>query len=92
MDEADVPVAPVNTRAAMIEDPHVQHRKLVVETVHPTAGRIRQVRPPALFSETPSMLRLPAPLFGEHTDAVLQEVLELSVDDIAALRHAGVVV
>ena len=91
MDAADVPAAPVNTRQAMIDDPHVQHRGIVVESMHPTAGRIRSVRPPALFSETPSALRLPAPLFGEHTADVLAELLSLSEDELAALRVAGVI-
>ena len=90
MDEADVPAAPVNTRESMIEDPHVRHRKIVVESVHPTAGRIRSVRSPALFSETPSTLRLPAPLFGQHTEEVLGELLELSRHDVDRLREQGV--
>ena len=35
MDAADVPVGPVNTRQEVIADPHVQHRGIVVESVHP---------------------------------------------------------
>ena len=38
MDRADVPAAPVNTRQGMIDDPHVQHRGMLVETVHPDGG------------------------------------------------------
>jgi crotonobetainyl-CoA:carnitine CoA-transferase CaiB-like acyl-CoA transferase len=57
MDAADVPVAPMNTRQAMIDDPHIRHRDIVVESQHPTAGRIRQARPPAIFSKTPAELR-----------------------------------
>ncbi|MPY92408.1 MAG: CoA transferase [Acidimicrobiia bacterium] len=91
MDAADVPVAPVNTREAMIEDPHVRHRGIVVETEHPTAGRIRQARPPAIFSKTPSGLRRAAPCFGEHTDEVLAEVLGLSATQISDLRSSGAV-
>jgi crotonobetainyl-CoA:carnitine CoA-transferase CaiB-like acyl-CoA transferase len=91
MDRADVPVAPVNTRQGMIDDPHVQHRGMLVETVHPSAGRIRQARPPALFSKTPSSLHRPAPRFAEHTDEVLAEVLGLSDPEIAALHESGAV-
>ena len=91
MDEADVPVAPVNTRQSMIDDPQVRHRGIVVETVHPTAGRIRQARPPGFFSKTPSCLRRHAPLFGEHSDEVLVEMLDKSPAEIAALRAEGVV-
>ena len=91
MDKADVPVAPVNTRQSMIDDPHVRHRGIVVETDHPTAGRIRQVRPPALFSKTPAALARHAPTFGEHTDEVLAEVLGKSAEEIEALRTCRVV-
>ena len=91
MDAADVPVAPVNTRQAMIDDPHVQHRGIVVESNHPTAGRIRSVRPPVLFSNTASKLARHAPLFGEHTDDVLSEILALDANEIAALRADGVI-
>lgn len=91
MDRADVPVAPVNTRQTMIDDPHVQHRGMVTETVHPSAGRIRQARPPALFSKTPSSLHRPAPRFAEHTDEVLAEVLGLSERDLAVLHADGAI-
>jgi crotonobetainyl-CoA:carnitine CoA-transferase CaiB-like acyl-CoA transferase len=91
MDRADVPVAPVNTRQAMIDDPHLRHRCVVVETEHPSVGRIRAVRPPARYSKTPAGLRRPAPCFGEHTDEILRELLGQSPEQIAALRESGVV-
>jgi crotonobetainyl-CoA:carnitine CoA-transferase CaiB-like acyl-CoA transferase len=91
MDQAGVPTAPVNTRAQLIEDPHVRHRQLIVETVHPTAGRIRQVRPPGRFSATPAGLRSPAPTFAQHTDEVLTEMLGLGEADLAALRTSGAI-
>jgi crotonobetainyl-CoA:carnitine CoA-transferase CaiB-like acyl-CoA transferase len=42
------------------------------------------------FSDTPVEHRRP-PLLGEHTDAVLGELLGRSADDIASLRRAGIV-
>lgn len=91
MDAADVPVAPVNDRDAMIEDAQVRHRGILVETHHPSAGRIRSARPAARFSKTPSTLRRHAPRFGEHTDEVLAERLGLGDEEIAELRGRGVV-
>jgi CoA:oxalate CoA-transferase len=92
MDEADVPAAPVNTRQSMIDDPHVRHRNIVVETEHPPAGRVRFARSPAKFSKTPACLARHAPTFGEHTDEVLAEVLGKSGEQIEALRATGAVV
>ena len=91
MDRADVPVAPVNTRQGMIDDPHVRHRGMVAETIHPSAGPIRQARPPALFSKTPSALHRHAPRFAEHTDEVLAELLGLSEADLATLHADGAI-
>jgi crotonobetainyl-CoA:carnitine CoA-transferase CaiB-like acyl-CoA transferase len=91
MDEADVPSAPVNTREKMIADPHVQYRGIIEESVHPTAGRIRSVRSPALFSKTASAHTRHAPVFSEHTDEVLTELLEIPPDQLATLRADGVI-
>jgi crotonobetainyl-CoA:carnitine CoA-transferase CaiB-like acyl-CoA transferase len=81
----------VNTREEMIADPHVQHRGIVEESVHPTAGRIRSVRSPALFSKTASAHTRPAPLFAQHTDEVLTDLLAVSADELTALRTEGVI-
>ncbi len=91
MDEADVPTAPVNTREEMIDDPHIQHRGIVQESEHPTAGRIRSVRSPALFSKTASVHTRHAPLFGQHTDEVLTDLLAISADDLVTMRTDGVI-
>jgi crotonobetainyl-CoA:carnitine CoA-transferase CaiB-like acyl-CoA transferase len=88
---AGVPVAPVHDRTSMIADPQVQHRQLIVETTHPSAGRIRQSRPPVRFSKTPTGLHRHAPRFGEHTDEVLADTLALDTDAIRQLREAGAI-
>jgi crotonobetainyl-CoA:carnitine CoA-transferase CaiB-like acyl-CoA transferase len=36
-------------------------------------------------------IRRPAPVFGQHTDEVLTELLGLDTAELAALRDAGVV-
>jgi crotonobetainyl-CoA:carnitine CoA-transferase CaiB-like acyl-CoA transferase len=91
MDRADVPAAPVNTREAMMQDSHVQQRGMVVETIQPSLGPLRQARPAALFSRTPSTLRRPAPAFGEHTADVLAELTGRTEQEIAELRALGVI-
>ncbi len=85
-----VPVAPVNTRTSVLQDPQVIHRSLVEHSTHPSAGEIRSIRPAARFSKTPTSLRRPAPLFGEHTDEVLSE-LGIDPERMIELRRRGVV-
>lgn len=90
LDAEQVPCAPILNREEVITNPQVAANQLIVESEHPHAGRMRQPRPAARFERTPAELRTPAPLLGEHTDAVLAE-LGLAPAQLAALRAAGVV-
>jgi crotonobetainyl-CoA:carnitine CoA-transferase CaiB-like acyl-CoA transferase len=58
------------------------------DATHPVAGAYKSVPPPARFSRTPSSVRRPAPLVGEHNREVLREV---GLDDAAidALEASG---
>ena len=73
-----------------MEDPHILARELVVETDHPTLGRIRTLGTPLKLSETPLIPGRPAPLLGQHTDQVLSET-GFTAEEIATLRRDGVV-
>jgi len=88
--KAQVPCAPVLTRNQVIRAPQVEALGLVVETSHHKAGKLRQTRPAARFSRTPSEIRRGAPALGEDTGAILAEI-GLSPAEVAALREAGVV-
>jgi len=90
LEAEDVPCAPVLSRAEVIADAQVAANELIVESDHPQAGRMRQPRPAARFERTPAEIRSPAPLLGEHTDAVLAE-LGISPEQLAVLRAARVV-
>jgi crotonobetainyl-CoA:carnitine CoA-transferase CaiB-like acyl-CoA transferase len=81
----NVPCGVVTAPADLAADPHVQAVGLLEESVHPTAGRLRQPRHPAQFAATPAAIGGPSPLLGEHTDAVLSE-LGLTTAEIEQLR------
>jgi crotonobetainyl-CoA:carnitine CoA-transferase CaiB-like acyl-CoA transferase len=90
LDAEQVPCAPILSRADILTDPQVAANGLIIESEHPHAGRMRQPRPAARFDGTPAELRSPAPLLGEHTDAVLAEV-GISTEQRTELRAAGIV-
>jgi len=90
LDTAGVPCAPVLKRKDMITHPVVAASKLIIETDHPVAGKLRQTRPAARFSHQPLTIRRGAPLHGEHNNEILTE-LGLSQSEQDKLRENGVI-
>ncbi len=88
LDRAQVPCAPILDRDELLVHPQVIENALVVESDDPSTGPMRQARPPERFDRTPSAIRRPAPLLGEHTDEVLAEY-GYAREEIAALREEG---
>jgi len=80
-----VPCAPVLTRSEMIRHPQILANGIVVETEHPKAGRLRQARNAARFSETVPEHRRGAPGLGEHTAEILAEA-GFTPEEVARLR------
>jgi crotonobetainyl-CoA:carnitine CoA-transferase CaiB-like acyl-CoA transferase len=83
-----VPCAPVNSVRQALEDEQVRARGMIVEVEHPVYGTIREVASPI---KTPGAVvrPAPAPRLGQHTIAVLREVLHYPEPKIAALRASG---
>lgn len=70
--EADVPSAPVMTRAEFMDDPQVRHSGMRVEVDDPLLGRTVQMGIPLTLTATPGRIQGPAPLLGQHTRQVLE--------------------
>jgi crotonobetainyl-CoA:carnitine CoA-transferase CaiB-like acyl-CoA transferase len=63
---------------------------MTVELDHPAWGVIRQVGVPFELSATPASIRIPPPLLGADTDAILADA-GYDAAGIRALRKANVV-
>ena len=90
LEAAGVPCGPINDLAQMFQDPQVLARGLAVSMPHALAGAVPQVASPIRLSETPVEYRRAPPLLGEHTEAVLGDVLGLGADALERLRSSGV--
>jgi len=88
---AEVPAAPVNNLDGAFAEPPVAEREMIVEYEHPDVGRVRLPGNPIKFEGMGRTISNPAPRLGEHTDAVLRDLLALPAERIAQLREQGVV-
>jgi crotonobetainyl-CoA:carnitine CoA-transferase CaiB-like acyl-CoA transferase len=86
LEEAGVPAGPVLDIAQMHADPQALAREMIVETTHPTAGRVASLGLPIKFSETPGSVRRAAPVLGQNTREVLREhgFSDAEADQLAA--------
>jgi crotonobetainyl-CoA:carnitine CoA-transferase CaiB-like acyl-CoA transferase len=82
---------PINKLSQVFADPHVIARGMVLEMAHPSGTPVKVIANPVKLSETPADYRVPPPLLGEHTDAVLRERLGLDAAALAGLREKGVI-
>jgi len=90
LNDAGVPCGPINTIDQVFADPQIRHLGMAQPVRSHERGHTELVGQPVGLSRTPSRIRMPPPLMGEHTDEILAG---LGYDDarIAALRDAGVI-
>jgi crotonobetainyl-CoA:carnitine CoA-transferase CaiB-like acyl-CoA transferase len=84
-DAAGLPAGPVLGIPEVVAHPQTRARGMIVETEHPAAGKVSGMGLPIHFSGGLNPSSRPAPMFGEHTVAVLREI-GYSDDEILALR------
>ncbi|MEY3730580.1 MAG: hypothetical protein RLZZ57_1336 [Pseudomonadota bacterium] len=81
---------PINTLEQVFADPHVQAREMVVDMAHGSGETVKVIANPVKLSATPPSYRSAPPVLGEHTNAVLTDVLKMSAGEIAALKDKGI--
>ncbi|MDQ1479537.1 MAG: hypothetical protein QOI44_398, partial [Actinomycetota bacterium] len=87
----DVPVATAYTAADIFADPHMIERSDLVTVDDPVIGPIRQQAPFPRRVGEPQVTPAGAPRLGEHTRAVLHDLLDLSDTELDRLTTAGVI-
>ena len=86
----EVPSAPLLRRMELMENEQILASGSVSAVHHEGYGEVRQAKPAARFSKTPSDIQGPAPRLGEHSAEILRQ-LGLSDAESAALFERGIV-
>ena len=91
MAEHGVPAGKIYRAPDMLEDPHFKARNAIIEALHPGFGKLRMQNVAPKLSLTPGAVHSPAPELGEHTAAVLGDLLGIDGAAIGQLRDTGVI-
>jgi crotonobetainyl-CoA:carnitine CoA-transferase CaiB-like acyl-CoA transferase len=85
-----VPAGMTSTVSDLAHDPHLRARGLFAARAHPVVGARDLPDVPFRIDGLRARNCQPAPLLGQHTEAVLAEVLGLSSEQLECLKTAGV--
>lgn len=91
LDAVKVPCGPIMNMEQVFNDPQVQARDMIVEVLHPEAGKTRVPGFPIKFSGTPASIKSPAPGLGEHNADIYGKVLGFSEEELEQLKKDGVI-
>lgn len=86
----EVPHAPILGVTEALSQPQAAHREMVVEVEHRTLGAIPIVNRPIKFDEAQPRPAAP-PVLGQDTEAILSGILDLTAEQIEALRADKVI-
>lgn len=88
--EAGVPSGACQDTAEVLADPHLRAREMIVDVDYPTRGTYQTVGCPVKLSASPARVTRP-PQLGEHNEAVLTELCNITPEELERLRQEGVV-
>ena len=87
--KGEVPCAPVNSVQEAFADPQVAEDDMILDLPHPDFGTVKTVAGPIKIADAEVEHRR-GPQLGEHTDEILQTLLDLSPEKIANYRREGI--
>ena len=90
LEDAGVPAGPVASMTEMLDLPQTLAREMVVEVEHSRLGSVKTLGFPVKFSKNPAVISRGAPVLGEHTREILDE-LGYSEEEILELQGKGII-
>ena len=91
LSEKGVAFSLVFTAKDAFEDPHYAARENIVALEDSELGTIRMQGIVPKLRDAPGAVRRAGPALGQHNAEVYEELLELSADEISALKEKGIV-
>jgi len=92
LQQAGIAAYPSLNGRDLLANSHAAERDFFVDLEHPEVGKRRHSGIPWKMSRTPCAVRRPAPCLGQDTTYVLEEILDLSQDEISSLKAKAVLV
>ena len=89
--EVGIPCSLVRNIDEVFASPQMAARGMFPKLEHATAGMFPVTGPPVKLSETPGSVTSAAPRLGEHTRAVLAELLDLDAGEVEKLAAEGII-
>uniref|UniRef100_UPI0040470B79 CaiB/BaiF CoA transferase family protein n=1 Tax=Orrella sp. TaxID=1921583 RepID=UPI0040470B79 len=89
----NIPCSPVRTMQEAIKWEQLQERKMISHLVNPLSQSNMDASGPGFpikFSKTPASYDTPSPIPGEHTEAILESLTDLSKEELIAFIQKGV--
>jgi CoA:oxalate CoA-transferase len=86
-----VPCSLVRSVKDLVEDKQLQYRKFWQEIDHAIAGKLKYPGAPFRMSATPANIERPAPLLGEHNEAVYCGILGYTREQLVRMRQGGII-
>ncbi|MFQ5613307.1 MAG: CaiB/BaiF CoA transferase family protein [Anaerolineae bacterium] len=91
LNASGVPTGPVYIAEDVFADPQVAARGMLVEIDDPQVGPYKFARTPGHLSAAPDIPTRPAPNLGQHSRAILRDLLGYEAGQVDSLVKAGVV-
>jgi crotonobetainyl-CoA:carnitine CoA-transferase CaiB-like acyl-CoA transferase len=76
LESVGIPCGPINTLDKVFAERQVEEREMLIHMEHSRIRDLRLVGSPLKFSDTPVEYKLPPPGLGEHTEQILNEIVE----------------
>jgi len=89
-----VPAGPVMNVDELKQDKHLQARKMVVDLIHPTLGRLKDIKGPGFpikLSECPHDYDRPSPMLGAENEEIYKDLLGLDEPTLKNLRKNKII-